>query len=99
MSEQVARRQPPDLGVGQRAGRGEIVFGPVIDAGAAALKDRRQQQQRLALGGADDQLAAADAELRAAFGHLAHGVGRRRAAAGPRLISPGLISTESPASS
>ena len=41
--EDVAGRQPPELCLGERAGRGEIGIGPVIDRRAALLENRRQQ--------------------------------------------------------
>ena len=88
--EKIAGGQPPDLYIGQGAGRGEIVLGAVVDAGAAALKDRRQQQERLTLRGADDDLAAASGELRPPFGHLARRVHWRRTATGRRLCLRGL---------
>ena len=79
MSNRSLAGSRPIFDVGQRPGRGEIVLGAVIDAGAAALEDRRQQDQRLALGGADEHLAAAGGELRPALGHLAHRIERCRA--------------------
>ncbi len=91
--ENIAGRQSSELGLDERGGRSEIGIGAVIDGRAARLEDRRQQQQRRALGDADDQLGGAGAELGAALGHLADRVDRRLAAVRARLdldLEPGV---------
>ena len=80
--EDVARRQPPDSAAEQRLGRGEIAVGAVIDHRAALLKDRRQQQQRLALGRANQQLNGSRPELGAALRYFADRIDRARTGRG-----------------